>query len=82
MTPNPHHSPDHKCTTHHAGTQSDCKKGLEEYDKHTSAKNEGKYTRQCAELVGIHPIPNIDTVTPSQKIQQLQDVLASSRRTT
>ena len=33
-------------------------------------------------IARIHPIPNIDTGTPSQKIQQLQDVLESSRRTT
>ena len=41
-------SPDHKCATHHAGTQSDCKKGLEEYATHKLAKNKGKYTGQCA----------------------------------
>ena len=40
--------PDHKCTTHHAGTQSNCKNGPEEYDMHTSAKNAGKYTGRCA----------------------------------
>ncbi len=33
-------------------------------------------------IARIHPIPNIDTGMPSQKIQQLQDVLASSRRMT
>ena len=30
----------------------------------------------------IHPIPNIDTSMPSWKLQQVQDVLASSRRMT
>jgi hypothetical protein len=47
--PNPHHSPDHKCATHHAGMQSDCKKGLKESDIHTSAQNTGKYTEWCAD---------------------------------
>ncbi len=33
-------------------------------------------------IAHIHPIPHIDMGTPSQKLQQLQDVLASSRRQT
>jgi hypothetical protein len=40
-------------------------------------------TPSCVpKIARTHPIPNIDTDTPSQKIQQLQDVLASSRRRT
>ena len=33
-------------------------------------------------ITRIHPIPHIDMGTPSRKLQQLQDVLASSKRQT